>query len=131
MKNSIIFFAPLSSLLEKVKESLEKGGEYSCLVISNPLEYGQVLELLQTSYTISSDLNTTQAYATEFKKLISSANHKNIFISEKNVSDALKNSLFDEGINEVLKDSTSEKIILKNIDIFFKSIRHRKMMCKI
>ena len=42
------------------------------------------------------------------------------------MSDALKNSLFDEGINEVLKDSTSEKIILKNIDIFFKKYSSSK-----
>ena len=110
MKKTVIFFEPQSSLLEKVKESLLENEEYSCLTMSNPIEYGQTLGILKASCTISSQLEITESYSKETRKIIRLAKHKNIFLTDKLVPDKIKNKLAENGINEILKDTISEKI---------------------
>lgn len=120
MKKTAIFFKPYNQTLESIKASLEPLEDYSIYEVGNPQEYGQILGILEGSYTFSSDLDVTKKYVKLNKKILVLGKHKNVFVSNELIPPRIQNALVDHGIDEILKENLPVKLYFKNMEVFFK-----------
>ena len=122
IEKNYIFVHPLTKELEELKTFLEEDESNTVYEMESIAEFGQVIGIMDSSITFSSDIKKTQEIADQFADFLRQRESYYILQSKKTIPVFMSNKLKTLGVNKVLKAPISQNELRVIIDEFWKRL---------
>lgn len=126
IEKNIIFIYPILPVLNDLKLKLEEDDSYNVYEMDSTNEYKQLVGVLETSITFSSDMKKTSYFLQENTNFLTGPNTKSFAVTNKTIPPFVIGKLQKFGLTELLKDDVQLKSLLHKVESFYLQLESKE-----